>query len=542
MTDGLKDAHREAIVAALDANNRVERAVLFGSRATGTNTVTSDVDIALFGDRLTLTDQARLAATVDEIPMAQSVDLILYDSVRDRTLREHIQNDGVEWFTREHAVMGATGGADIRRAALADIIDLTLSSVDKKSKPRERPVRLCNYMDVYNNTFITDQLDFMAATATDHEVARCGLVPGDVIITKDSEKHDDIGVPALVRHDIANLVCGYHLAILRPRPAKVTGAYLVYALKAPPVQHQFHAYANGVTRFGLRKADIGLVEVPLPSLPEQRAIAHVLGTLDDKIELNRRMNETLEAMARALFKSWFVDFDPVRAKMEGRDTGLPDDIADLFPDRMVDSEVGKIPKGWQVVSLDRIARFQNGLALQKFRPAGNEARLPVVKIAQMRAGEANSGEWASAAIKPECIIEDGDVLFSWSGSLLVMMWCGGRSALNQHLFKVTSDRYPKWFYLHSLLSHLPAFRQIARDKATTMGHIRRYHLTEALCVSPPDGVIAELSDTFSCLLDRQLATELSSRTIAALRDTLLPKLISGEIRAAEAETFVGTRA
>ncbi|MDE0432794.1 MAG: restriction endonuclease subunit S, partial [Bryobacterales bacterium] len=108
--------------------------------------------------------------------------------------------------------------------------------------------------------------------------------------------------------------------------------------------------------------------------------------------------------------------------------------------------------------------------------------------------------------------------------------CGGRAALNQHLFRVTSDRYPKWFYLHSLLSHLPAFRQIAQDKATTMGHIRRHHLTEALCVSPPDGVIAELSDTFLCLLDRQLATELSSRTLATLRDTLLPKLISGEIR------------
>ena len=278
------------------------------------------------------------------------------------------------------------------------------------------------------------------------------------------------------------------------------------------------------------KRDLKNLRVASPDRPEQRAIAHVLGTLDDKIELNRRMNETLEAMTGALFKSWFVDFDPVRAKIAGRDTGLPRDIADLFPDRLVDSEMGEIPEGWQVVPLDGIARFQNGLALQRFRPGQNEDRLPVVKIAQMRAGEANSGEWASAAIKPECVIEDGDVLFSWSGSLLVMMWCGGRAALNQHLFRVTSDRYPKWFYLHSLLFHLPAFRQIAQDKATTMGHIRRHHLTEALCVSPPDGVIAELSDTFSCLLDRQVATELSSRTLAAVRDTLLPKLISGEIR------------
>jgi len=113
MTDGLKDAHREAIIAALAANDRVERAVLFGSRATGTNTVTSDVDIALFGDRLTLTDQARLATAIDEIPMAQSVDLLLYDSISDRTLRDHIRNHGVEWFEREHvADMRATGEAD----------------------------------------------------------------------------------------------------------------------------------------------------------------------------------------------------------------------------------------------------------------------------------------------------------------------------------------------------------------------------------------------------------------------------------------------
>ena len=131
------------------------------------------------------------------------------------------------------------------------------------------------------------------------------------------------------------------------------------------------------------------------------------------------MNATLESMARALFRSWFVDFDPVRAKMEGRDTALPKEIADLFADRLVDSELGEIPEGWQLRSLDSVAHFQNGPALQKFRPSQNEARLPVVKIAQLRAGEANSGEWATASIKPECIIEDGDVIFSWSGSLLV---------------------------------------------------------------------------------------------------------------------------
>ena len=532
MTDGLKDAHREAIIAALAANNRVERAVLFGSRATGTNTVTSDVDIALFGDRLTLTDQARLAATVDEIPMAQSVDLILHDSVRDRTLREHIRNDGVEWFTREHAVMGATGGADIRRAALADIIDLTLSSVDKKSKPRERPVRLCNYMDVYNNTFITDQLDFMAATATDREVARCGLVPGDVIITKDSEKHDDIGVPALVRHDIANLVCGYHLAILRPRPAQVTGAYLVYALKAPPVQHQFHAYANGVTRFGLRKADIGLVEVPLPSLPEQRAIARVLGTLDDKIELSRRMNGTLEAMARALFKSWFVDFDPVRAKIEGRDTGLPRDIADLFPDRFVDSEMGEIPEGWESATLATVIELHDRkrIPLNKRQRSQRQGTYPYY-------GAAGIMDYVDDYLFDGVHVltgEDGSVVDAHGYPIVQYVW--GRFWVNNHAHVIKGSGISDE-HLYLLLKHtqITAFVTGAVQPKLNQRNLKAIPL-----VVPAGPTCRVFSRLVAPLFARLRLNTDECSVLVALRDTLLPKLISGEIRVPDVERALGS--
>ena len=183
--------------------------------------------------------------------------------------------------------------------------------------------------------------------------------------------------------------------------------------------------------------------VQLPPLPEQRAIAHILGTLDDKIELNRRMNATLEAMARALFKSWFVDFDPVRAKAEGRDTGLPREIADLFPDGFEESAVGEVPRGWRVRGLDEIARFLNGLALQKYPPKDGRS-LPVVKIAQLRAGNTDGADAASADLDPDYIVQDGDLLFSWSGSLECVVWAGGPGALNQHLFKVTSTEYPKW--------------------------------------------------------------------------------------------------
>ena len=272
------------------------------------------------------------------------------------------------------------------------------------------------------------------------------------------------------------------------------------------------------------------IEVSLPPLPEQRRIAHMLGTLDDKIELNRRMNETLDEMARAIFKDWFVDFGPVRAKMEGRDAYLPDDIWNLFPDSLADSELGQIPDGWEVKALDEIANFRNGLALQKFRPKQNEDRLPVVKIAQLRSGYTKDGPWASANITPECIIDDGDVVFAWSGSLMVKVWCGGQGALNQHLFKVTSAEYPKWLCFHYTNHHLPEFQRIAADKTTTMGHIKRHHLSDAKCVIPNQDLLSAMDGILDGLLVRSIAASVESRTLAAMRDTLLPKLVSGEVR------------
>ena len=298
--------------------------------------------------------------------------------------------------------------------------------------------------------------------------------------------------------------------------------------------------------------------VDVPPLPEQRAIAHVLGTLDDKIELNRRMNETLEEMARALFKSWFVDFDPVRAKAALRQNGLhanePEAVAtsnsqesewtverarayldamdpqivDLSPDRLVDSELGEIPEGWEVSSLDGIAGFTNGLALQRYPPEGDEW-LPVIKIAEMRRGYTDKTGRASADLDPRYIVEDGDLLFSWSGSLELVFWTHGRGALNQHLFKVTSDDFPKWFYWGWISQHLDDFRAIAAGKATTMGHIQRHHLTDAKVAVPQPHLVAEGDTLIGALLDQQVGYALRSRALAAQRDVLLPDLMSGKI-------------
>ena len=335
--------------------------------------------------------------------------------------------------------------------------------------------------------------------------------------------------------------------------------FLYYLFSEDKTQLELLSIATGsANQVNISGKQIESIEVNLPPLSEQKAIAHVLGSLDDKIELNRQMNETLEVMAQALFKSWFVDFDPVIDNALAASNAIPDELLDraeqrkeiekkdnsdiqsLFPAEFeFTKEMGWIPKGWGVKSLDEVADYLNGLALQKYRPEDiDDNYLPIVKIAQLREGLPNHDEKASINIKPEYIIDNGDVIFSWSGSLLVDVWCGGKAALNQHLFKVTSDKYPKWFYLNYTKHHLVEFQRIATDKAVTMGHIKRGHLKEALCVIPGNGVDDNIFAVFEGILNKQIRLRIESQTLAKLRDTLLPKLMSGELRIPDATALV----
>ena len=303
-------------------------------------------------------------------------------------------------------------------------------------------------------------------------------------------------------------------------------------------QTDISGYLTGSTMPKLTQGNLNRLPVIAPPLPEQKAVAAVLGALDDKIELNRRMNATLEAMARALFQSWFVDFDPIRAKLDGRQpSGLGPATAVLFPEHLEETALGHTPKGWEVHSLDKIAHYLNGLALQKY-PPGDGATLPVIKIAQLRKGDSADADRCNTDLPPNYIIQDGDVLFSWSGSLEVELWCGGPGALNQHLFKVTSAEFPKWFYYLWTLYHLDEFRLIAADKATTMGHIQRGHLAAAKVLIPPRALLDSMTSTMSPLIDQLIANRTQSRTLATLRDTLLPKLLSGQLRVPDAMTHV----
>jgi type I restriction enzyme S subunit len=305
-------------------------------------------------------------------------------------------------------------------------------------------------------------------------------------------------------------------------------------LRSAFIQHCIRMWATTTVQATFNLRDLAKLPIPIPPTATREAIAGVIGVLDDKIELNRRMNATLESMARALFQSWFVDFDPVRAKLDGRPpTGMDKATADLFPDSFEESPVGHIPKGWNVLNLDATAHYLNGLALQKF-PPGDGPTLPVIKIAQLRKGDSIGADQCNTNLPSAYIIKDGDVLFSWSGSLEVELWCGGSGALNQHLFKVTSPQFPKWFYYLWTHYHLDEFRLIAAGKATTMGHIQRSHLSDAKVLIPSRPLLDAMSKIMSPLIDQIIANRIQSRTLASVRDTLLPKLLSGELSVAEA--------
>jgi len=257
--------------------------------------------------------------------------------------------------------------------------------------------------------------------------------------------------------------------------------------------------------------------VRLPSISYQKKVSAIIQSLDDKIEVNRRINENLEQQAQALFKSWFVDFEP-------------------FKDQpFVESELGMIPQGWRVASLSSIADYVNGLAMQKFRPEEGEKGLPVLKIKELGQGNVDgSSELCSPSLIGEkYIVNDGDIIFSWSGTLMVKVWCGGKCGLNQHLFVVNPKDYPQWFVYHWTKYHLENFIRIAKDKAVTMGHIKRGELDKAKTVIPDKENMQRIDALMKPIFEQIIADELESRRLAELRDTLLPKLMSGNLKVCE---------
>ncbi|CAG9000602.1 MAG: hypothetical protein CENE_02602 [Candidatus Celerinatantimonas neptuna] len=316
----------------------------------------------------------------------------------------------------------------------------------------------------------------------------------------------------------------------------------------------------GAANPALNRNHVHPLQVYWPKRSLQDEIVSIASVFDKKITLNRQINHTLEQMAQALFQSWFVDFDPVfdnaldagipiPAALEPRAqrrravrsapgfTPLPEDVRRLFPGAFVESPdpsvglSGWVPEGWETHPLDQIANFQNGLALQKFRPNSEDDEfLPVLKIAHLRQGYTDGNEKAQIDIKESCRVYDGDMIFSWSGTLLIDIWTGGNAALNQHLYKVTSEKYPLSFFLHWTKHHLARFQHIAAAKAVTMGHIKKGDLSDSICLIPSGNLVEKFNNIVDRYISQSINVRIQNRTLEELRDTLLPKLISGEFQ------------
>ena len=302
--------------------------------------------------------------------------------------------------------------------------------------------------------------------------------------------------------------------------SKVTNQFLYYFLQTNPF-----ITTNGSTIKRLYNDNLRDTKIPnVPSIQQQNQITDILGTLDKKIQINNQINQELEAMAKTLYDYWFVQFD------------FPDENGKPYKSsggKMVynDQLKREIPEGWGVDSLWNIATFYNGLAMQKFRPASEtDESLPVIKIREMFSGFSKDTEKASTAIPKEAIIEAGDILFSWSATLEVILWGGEKGALNQHIFKVTSEKYPKSFIYNELRSYLKVFKTIAELRKTTMGHITQDHLKQAMIIVPPNDLIDEIHNRISPILKQQLDLKQQNQELTQLRDWLLPMLMNGQAR------------
>lgn len=277
---------------------------------------------------------------------------------------------------------------------------------------------------------------------------------------------------------------------------KVFGKYLFYELKTI----DFSNLNVGSAVPSLTTKVLNEIDILLPPLEEQKAIAEILSSLDDKIDLLHRQNKTLEELAQTLFRQWFIYGNEI------------------------------LISSWEEKPLSKIADFLNGLACQKFPPKNDIDKLPVLKIKELKEGISENSDYATTDVNSEYIVNSGDVIFAWSASLMVKIWYGKKSILNQHLFKVTSKDYPKWFYYYWCKYHLDNFIAIAQEHATTMGHIKRADLDEAMCLVANIEELDKMSEKFNPIMEKIEINQKQIQTLENLRDTLLPKLLSGEIK------------
>lgn len=534
MIDGLRDEHRQAILDILSNHPGVDKVVLFGSRAMGTFTTESDVDICLYGESLTLTDHAKLAAKMEALLVPQRVDLLLHHAIEDGALLDHIRREGRVLFERKHVA------SEWRETTLGQVADFLSGGTPSKDASQywggTTPWVSAKDMKQFH---LVDTEDHVTEDGVANGTKR--VPPGTVLLlVRGMTLLNDLPICVAKRPMTFN----QDVKALRPKSG-VRDDFLPYLLLGHKDRLLGLVDLAGHGTGRLNSAELKALDVVLPPEPEQRAIAHILGTLDDKIDLNRRTSETLEEIARALYKSWFVDFDPVRAKAEGREPGLPKHLTDLFPDSFEDSEIGEIPKGWSVGSLLAQAQLLSGgtpkTACDEYW-GGHVAWASAKDVSQCAETFLTKTE---RTITDKGVNESATQMIPARATVVVargattgrMVLLGLEMAMNQTCYALVS-KLSTPFTLHCQLreaiDHL-----VHAAHGSVFDTITTSTFAGSRFVQPPSATLREFERIVAPAFQRVLAASEQSSTLTALRSTLLPKLISGELRVNDAEKFIG---
>ena len=429
--------------------------------------------------------------------------------------------------------------------SVGDFFDLVTGYAFKSSDFSNDGIPVIKIKNVKAGHFSKHEFSYISPDFLNTQSDKIALAD-DLLISMSGNRHDGspetwVGKVALFREEDTYLINQRVGALRLKKNAGLDARFASFLLSSYPYQELFISIATSSGgQANLSPQQILNAPVRYPEIGEQRAIAHILGTLDDKIELNRRMNETLEAMARALFKSWFIDFDPVRAKMAGRDPGLPQHLADLFPDRLVDSELGPIPEGWEVGCLDDIATAPQ----RSVDPAGLCRETPYIGLEHMprRSIALNEWEGADKVTSNKLAFRKGEILFGKLRPYFHKVGVAPVSGVCSTDIVVTTSKTVEWsaFVLVCVSSTAFVAYTDQTSTGTKMPRTSWKTMSGYPLYLPSSSVVRAFQNAAQPYLDRIIANICQSRTLAAMRDTLLPKLISGEIRIRKADIQMET--
>jgi type I restriction enzyme, S subunit len=404
-------------------------------------------------------------------------------------------------------------------------------------------VKMINMGELFANERIGN-LPMDRVPVTDKELSVNAVYPGDLLFARQSLVLSGAGKCSLFVDDKEPVVFESHLIRCRLDPAKADGGFYSYYFRSTSGRAKIESIVEQVSAAGIRGSDLAKLEVAHPPLTTQKAIAHILGTLDDKIELNRKTNETLEAIAKALFKSWFVDFDPVRAKAKGRPTGLPAEISDLFPDSFEDSELGEIPRGWECSLLaDRAIYLSRGISPAYCEEGGvlilNQKciRDSRVSFEKARLHDTTKKQIVGREVRRfDALVNSTGV--GTLGRVAIMPICQEDVIVDSHVTVVRGSNEQESFFISSTLLNRQTEIEALGEGSTGQTELSRVVLGSVPVIFPSSQLISAFFDFAFTIQDKIEKNDQASISLASARDALLPKLISGEIRIPDAEKML----